>query len=238
LVNIPHQKLPYYRGGKNAWATRTIVGKRFTSTPVFTDLIQYLELNPTWTVPYSIATKDILPILKKDPDYLARKNMQLLTHTGHVVDPGTVDFQSISGGRFPYIIRQAPGDDNALGHVKFMFPNPYSVYLHDTPNRSLFGKEERALSYGCIRTEQPLHLAEVLLDNPEKWNGETISKVIASRKTTRVNLPKPYPIIIQYWTHFTEEYETAYFFTDIYHRDPPVLQGLNAPVIAPSHPGR
>ena len=140
----------------------------------------------------------------------------------------SIAWDSYSGDDFPYQLRQEPGPTNALGRVKFMFPNPHLVYLHDTPSKSLFERENRAFSSGCIRIEKPLELAEFLLNDPVNWNREKIMEVIESGQSLTVRLPRPVPVLLLYSTAWVEEDGTVYFTRDIYGRDQAVLEGLDS----------
>ncbi|MCK5468518.1 MAG: L,D-transpeptidase family protein, partial [Cyclobacteriaceae bacterium] len=162
LVNIADYNLYIFSKGIIDYSSRVVVGKEYHKTPVFTSDIKYVVFNPTWTIPYSIATKETLPRLKRDPQYLQNRNMTLLRN-GREIDPETIDFSAYSTSNFPFTIRQEPGDFNALGRVKFIFPNKYSVYLHDTPSKSYFNRTQRTFSHGCVRVHNPLNLAEQLL---------------------------------------------------------------------------
>lgn len=215
-------------GGEIIWSTRAQVGKPYRKTPVFRDRIRYLEVNPTWTVPPTILRNDILPKVAANPVYLQQKDMQVLTHDGRPVDPTTVDWSQYPQKPFPYLLRQNPGPGNALGRIKFMFPNKYAVYLHDTPSRGLFERDQRAFSSGCIRIEHPFQLAEMLLDDP-KWTQASIEDVVASKRTTRINMADPLTVILMYWTVNNAPDGRAVFKRDIYDRDAAVLAGLNKP---------
>jgi murein L,D-transpeptidase YcbB/YkuD len=153
VVNIASFQLYHVRRGEIVWRTRVQVGRPYRQTPVFRAELTYLVFNPTWTVPPTIFREDILPELRRDPGYLAARHIEVIDAAGKRVDPQTVDW---SGRSFPYRLVQTPGADNALGRLKFMFPNEYSVYLHDTPSRDLFERSSRAFSSGCIRVENPL----------------------------------------------------------------------------------
>jgi murein L,D-transpeptidase YcbB/YkuD len=193
---------------------------------VFKGAISYLEFNPSWTIPPGIIKRSILPGLKKDPGYLDKKGYQLLTLEGAPVDPKAIDWNAIRG--FPYLVRQPPGRDNALGLVKFMFPNPHFVFLHDTNHRDLFDQSRRTFSSGCVRVRNPLDLAERLLTGQNGWSRAKIDKVITSGKTTRVDLQKPMRIIINYGTaRVAEKGGPVQFLPDIYDRDATVLAALN-----------
>lgn len=208
------------------WQARAQVGRPYRDTPVFRDSVRYLEFNPTWTVPQTILREDILPRLKRDPGYLDERNMQVLSFSRKPVDASTIDWQSVSADHFPYLLRQEPGPDNALGRVKFMFPNAHAIYIHDTPSKSLFARSERAFSSGCIRVERPFELAELLLDDPERWDQQGIQQLLDSRLTQRVNLKQPLPVLILYWTAEADADGRVHFRRDVYDRDAPVLEAL------------
>ena len=228
IVDIAGFEVSYRREGKIIWSTRAQVGTPYRKTPVFRDRIRYLEVNPTWTVPPTILRNDILPKLAANPGYLQQKDMQVLTHDGKPVDPTTVDWNQYPQKTFPYLLRQNPGPANALGRIKFMFPNKYAVYLHDTPSRSLFERDQRAFSSGCIRIQHPFQLAEALLDDP-KWTQASIEEIVASKRTTRINMADPVTVILMYWTVNNTPDGRAVFKRDIYDRDAAVLAGLNEP---------
>ena len=210
------------------WREPVQIGKNYTQTPVFSDEIQYLEFNPTWTIPPGILRRIVIPGLKKDPDYLDKKGYQLLTLQGEPVDPQTVDWANLKG--FPYIVRQPPGPTNALGLVKFMFPNPHFVYLHDTSARGLFDRSKRTFSSGCVRVRNPMDLAERLLAGQQGWTRDKIDAVIASGKTTRVNLERRLRILIVYNTaRLPIDDDQMHFRPDIYDRDAKVLAALDGP---------
>jgi murein L,D-transpeptidase YcbB/YkuD len=229
LVDIAGFRATYYRDGDAIWSSRVQVGRPFRRTPVFRDEIQYLEINPTWTVPPGILEKDLLPAIRADHGYLERKEMEVVDHrTGRRVEPLSIDWEETTAARFPYRIVQQPGPRNALGRIKFMFPNPYYVFLHDTPSRALFERTNRAFSSGCIRVEKPFELAELLLRNPAEWSLERIVAAVDSMETRRVNLPERVPVVLLYWTVSFEEDGAARFKTDLYDRDAPILEALEA----------
>ena len=209
------------------FTTRVVVGRPYRKTPTFRSAIRYLVLNPTWTVPPSILRKDILPAVRKNRGYLAAKKLRVIDARGLEVDPRTLDWAAAAAGRFPYQLRQDPGPDNSLGRIKFMFPNSHAVYLHDTPARELFGKTERAFSSGCIRVEDPLRLAVLLLDDPVTWSREALEQAIATGATRTVTLRAPVPVILMYWTLDVDPDGTVFFKRDLYARDPAVLVALD-----------
>jgi murein L,D-transpeptidase YcbB/YkuD len=227
IVDIAGFNARLFRDGKVVWDEPAQVGKPYRSTPVFREDMTYLELNPTWTIPPTILAKDILPRVKKDPSYLQQKNMQVLTRDGKIVDPNSIDWSSISARGFPYIIRQTPGPHNALGRVKFMFPNPHFVYLHDTPSKALFNRSSRAFSSGCIRVRNPYRLAELLLQDEDNWSLEKVEAAIDTLKQQRVNLSESVPVLLLYWTVNVGADGSVYFRDDIYQRDAKVLTGLD-----------
>jgi murein L,D-transpeptidase YcbB/YkuD len=154
--------------------------------------------------------------------------MRVLTHDGRRVDPATIDWKQYPQKPFPYLLRQNPGPGNALGRIKFMFPNKHLVYLHDTPSRNLFERDQRAFSSGCIRVQRPFELAELLLDDPQ-WTQARIEDLVASKQTTRINLSDPVAVVLMYWTVSTADDGGLVFKTDVYDRDAAVLAGLNEP---------
>jgi murein L,D-transpeptidase YcbB/YkuD len=224
VVDIAGFQVYWIKDNEIIWQEQVQVGKEYTQTPVFKDRIRYLDFNPTWTIPPGILKRSILPKLKKNPNYLEQQGYLLLTQDGKAVDPATVNWQTLKG--FPYIVRQPPGPNNALGLVKFMFPNPHYVFLHDTNHRELFDQTRRSFSSGCVRVRNPFDLAERLLAGQADWDRARIEQVVASGKTTRVNLKRPLRILIAYNTAMATP-DQVYFKPDIYQRDAPVLTALN-----------
>lgn len=214
--------------GEIIWNSRVQVGRPYRKTPIFKKRIQYVEFNPTWTVPPGILRRDVLPAIKRDPNYLKAANFQVIDHNGRSVNPNSIDWSKYPEQRFPYMLRQDPGPNNAVGLVKFMFPNKHLVYLHDTPSKSFFERTERAFSSGCIRVENPFELAELLLNDPDKWSRDDIMKVIESQRTRAVHLSEPIPVMLLYWTADVDENGKVMFKKDLYERDQAVLDALNA----------
>ncbi len=227
VVNIAGFNVRRIINDSTVFYSRVIVGKHYHESPIFDGRITYIELNPTWTLPYSIATKETLPKIKKNPNYLSEKYMIVLDRSGNELDPSSIDFKSLSGKNFPYTFRQKAGPHNALGQVKFMFPNKYAVYLHDTPSRSLFSREKRAFSHGCIRLDKKWELFLNLMGGD--WNKERIEEIVKSEKTTIVKLKKPIEILLLYWTAGADKQDNLYFNEDVYDRDHAVLEQLNKP---------
>jgi len=229
IVNIAGGNVFGYDHGELAWSGRAIVGKPYRATPVFKAEMTYLVFNPTWTVPPTILRKDVLPKLRTDPAYLANHEMDVVDGNGRIVDPATIQWQSVQAGSFPYALRQRAGPKNPLGRVKFMFPNPYSVYLHDTSAPELFGRAEHTFSSGCIRVENPRSLAEWVLSDAQRWSAAAIAQEIDSGATETVLLQTPLTVMLLYWTVAFDDSGKPIFLKDVYNRDAPVLRSLEAP---------
>lgn len=216
LVNVPAYQLQVMEGEKPALAMRVIVGRPQTRTPLFSDEMTYVVFSPYWNIPSSILRHETLPQVAKDPDYLARNNIEVVgTSGGEVIDPEGIDWSDASEMK-GLRLRQVPGDGNALGLVKFVFPNPFDVYLHDTPSRGFFLRAQRALSHGCIRVENPLALAEYLLGDQTQWTGERISAAMHAGTEQAVTLKKKLPVHIGYWTAWVEPDGSVTYTADPY----------------------
>lgn len=226
LVNIAAFKAMYVENNKIRFVTNVQVGKPYTGTPVFKDRLEYIEFNPTWTVPWSIVKSSIIPHMKKDHGYLEKHHFDLLDKAGNKLNPASVDYSSISNSNFPYMVRQRPGTWNSLGVVKFIFPNKYSVFMHDTPSKALFERSERAFSHGCIRTQNPLDLAEMLLEGTA-YDQAKIDETLQSGETMRAVPSKTIDVMLLYWTVGYGENKSLIFYKDIYKRDNKVLDELN-----------
>jgi murein L,D-transpeptidase YcbB/YkuD len=229
MVNIASAEVNLIRGLEFVWTSRVQVGKNYRQTPVFKDELEYLVFNPTWTVPPTILRQDVVPKLLADPaGYLTQKNMDLLDRDGRIVDLETVDFSTLGPRNFPYIVRQRPGPWNALGMVKFIFPNPHFVFLHDTPSRELFERADRAFSSGCVRVQDPFVFAELLFNEPDKWNQVAFQEILDSKQIRTVHLKKPIPVFLLYLTADVDGAGRPRFFDDIYGRDEVLLNALDA----------
>lgn len=229
-VNIAAFETEVWDQGRVAMNMRSIVGRQYRMTPSFNSTMRYLVLAPYWHVPPTIAAVDKLPLIRQDPGYVSQSRMTLFSAaTNTPVDPATIDWTGVTGPDFnrQYRLRQDPGPANALGNVKFMFPNRHNVYLHDTPQRELFAQAERGFSSGCIRLENPLELAEYLLSDQLEWNPDRIRQVVAQGQERSVNLREPVPVYLLYFTAFVEDDGTVHFRSDIYGRDGAVLNALN-----------
>ena len=230
-VNIAAFETEVWDRGRLAMHLRSIVGRQYRMSPSFTGSMRYLVLAPYWHVPPRIAAVDKLPEIQRDPGYLARQRFTLLdAATNQPVDPGTVDWAAVSGPSFNanYRLRQDPGPLNALGNVKFMFPNRHNVYLHDTPQRELFARTRRDFSSGCIRIENPMELARFLLSDDPSWTPERIRQVVDGGVERTVNLPEPVPVHLLYLTAYVEADGRVHFRTDLYGRDAIVLTALDS----------
>jgi murein L,D-transpeptidase YcbB/YkuD len=229
LVDVAGFYVSYFRNDEPVWTSKVIVGRPYRETPIFRSTITYVVFNPTWTIPPGILVKDKLPVIKKDPGYLKRNNIRVIDSSGREVNPSSVNWSRYGAGRLPpYTLRQDPGDDNALGLVKIMFPNKYSVYLHDTPSKSLFDKDERTFSSGCIRVQKAFELAELVLDDPARWNQASMAEVVKAGTMKTINLAKPVPVLLLYWTAQPTADGQVLFRNDIYGRDPPTLAALDS----------
>jgi len=232
VVNIAGFEAAAGQPGKFDVRMPVIVGKAYHKTPVFSDTIKYVDFNPFWNVPNSIARNEMLPKLKKNPDYLGTKNMRIFQGwdpDSPELDPTTIDWSNVSKKDMNrYRIRQDPGPDNALGTLKIIFPNKYNVYLHDTPSHGLFKQERRAFSHGCIRMGRPAEMAAWVLGGEEKgWNVARVNEIVTSRKRQVVSLDKPMPVYILYRTVFVDpDDNTLYFYEDIYGRDQLLAKAL------------
>ncbi len=213
-VNVAGFDLGVYEDDRQVMQMAVIVGKEGWGTPFFSDKLQYIILNPYWNVPPSIAVDDILPKVKSDPSYLSRNEFELAG--GGAPHEDAVDWSQISATNLPFRFRQRPGPANPLGRIKFMFPNQFNVYLHDTPSKALFRRTDRAFSHGCIRIEKPFELATYLLRSRPEWSSDHIRAAIDSLRNQRVNLPAPVPVYILYWTASVDDLDQINFYQDIY----------------------
>lgn len=202
IVNIPEFKLHVLADTGKVFEMRIVVGKAGTNTVVFNDLLQYIVFSPYWNVPASIVRNEILPAMHRNPGYLVRKNME----------------QTGTAGGLP-IIRQKPGGSNSLGLVKFLFPNSYNIYFHDTPSKSLFGQDKRAFSHGCIRLAEPVKMAQWLLRDQPLWTIEKISEAMHQSKEKWVPVKQPVPVFISYFTAWVDRDGLLHFRDDIYGHD-------------------
>lgn len=229
VVDIAGYKVSYYRDGQRLWRSRVQVGKPFRSTPIFQAQITYITFNPTWTVPPTILAKDILPKIRKNPGYLAANRIRVLNAQGAVIPVSSVDWTSPRG----ITLRQDSGPDNSLGRVVIRFPNPYAVYLHDTPHKDLFSSEQRATSSGCIRVENPLQLVQMLFNDPVNWSAAAIDAKLQTTTTENVTLPTKVPLLLAYWTVDLNDDGRITYKNDVYGHDAALLGALDTPPSMP-----
>jgi len=230
-INIANFEMELIEAGERIMSMRVMVGKDYRRTPVFSDVMTYLVINPYWNVPRSLAVQDKLPLIKKDPDYLAEQRMRVLDGWGadaRELDPSTIDWSEITPETFRWRLRQDPGPWNALGNIKFMLPNKFNVYLHDTPFRDAFDQPDRALSSGCIRLEKPVELAEYLLRGYPEWTRPAIIAAVESGEEKTVRLLEPIPVHMLYCTAWVEDSGEVHFRRDIYGRDSAVADALRS----------
>jgi len=231
LVNIANYRLYSYAASELEFSMPVIVGKLQHQTPVFSDRIKYLELNPYWNVPPSIAINEELPELKKNPDYLVEKNIRLFSNwqeDGVELDSTVIDWSLVSPSEMAgFKLRQEPGPANALGRVKFVFPNRYSVYLHDTPSKKLFSEQTRSFSHGCIRVSEPEKLAVFLIDGAgREWDRTRVNDLINLGKRKVLRIRPPIPVHITYQTAWVDKDDQIVFNGDVYGRDEKLYNAL------------
>jgi murein L,D-transpeptidase YcbB/YkuD len=232
-VNIPAFHLSVHESDQIPLEMKVIVGSAENRTPVLDSQIEYLVFSPYWNIPLSIATKELLPKIRKDPNFLQKEQMEVVRVSGNsvkTVDPSNINWSAISDGS-QYQLRQRPGASNALGLVKFIFPNRYSVYLHDTPGDNLFDRLTRTLSHGCVRIEKPTEFAAYLLKGQPDWTAERIEQAMHAAREKHVKLKIPVPVHLLYWTAWADADGTVHFRDDVYRYDQ-VQRGLSAPIRA------
>ena len=236
MVNTANFELDIIENGESVASSRAIVGKKKRPTPALSQKITYMELNPYWNIPHKIATDDILPNIKEDPNYLKIKNIRIFENWENgakEINPESIEWDTVTKENFAYKLRQDPANSNALGHIKFIFPNEFSIYLHGTPARELFNKTKRTFSSGCIRIEKPIELAAYLLTDNSKWSYEKLTDAVSSKKTRTIFLSDPMNIHILYWTAWVDEDGTVNFRDDIYGRDRQLNIALNEKLHTP-----
>jgi len=228
LVNIPAFQMQVVEAGRVTRTMRTIVGKQDRPTPALASVMTYLEINPYWHVPDKIAREDLLPKIQANPSYLTRQRFRIFdgwAESARELDPGAIDWSSLSADYFPFRLRQEPAGRNALGRVKFMFPNDVSVYIHDTPSKGLFRKPSRPFSSGCVRVEEPLALVSLLLSR-QGWDQERLAAAVASNERQIVILDEPVPVYLVYMTAWAGAPGEIHFQKDIYGRDQTLAASL------------
>jgi L,D-transpeptidase YcbB len=227
-VNLPDFNARIIDHGRIVFETRVVIGKNVPDqrSPEFSDTMEHMVINPSWGVPRSIIVKEYLPLLQANPN--AVSHLQVIDGRGRVVPRGAVNFAAYSARTFPFGLRQPPSDDNALGLVKFMFPNPYNIYLHDTPSKSLFAKEVRAYSHGCIRVADPFDLAHALLSVQSKAAEAEFDAHLKTGDETTVKLLSGVPVHLVYFTAYPGAKGRISYRRDIYGRDAALFETLSA----------
>ncbi len=224
IVNIPEYQLQVIKNNQLLWKTNVIVGKEAKRTSVFRGTISSIILNPYWNIPISIINEEILPKIKQNSKYLENNNMEVRAGK-KAIDASAIDWNTYTKN-IPYLIRQKPGKDNALGKIKFLFPNNFDIYLHDTPVKELFNQTHRDFSHGCIRVENPKKLALYLLQKNTLWNEEKINLVLENNQETRIELKPKMPIYIVYFTAWVDENNNLNFRNDIYNLDEQLAKNI------------
>jgi len=219
IANIPSQEVKVIENGKVTFYTKAIFGKLQRKSPTLSSVIHTVKLNPDWTAPVKIAAIDEVKRERANPGFLEAKGFTIYDRSGNVVSPNSIDRHSVGPGNFPYTLRQAPGPENALGPVKFDFPNDHSVFIHGTPTVKLFDKQDRFFSSGCVRTQQPIELAKFVLKDDPEWPASRIDDVLKTAKTTLVKLKEPLPVHITYVTAWVDEDGVMQFRKDAYGYD-------------------
>lgn len=224
-VNIADQTLKVVRNGLTIHQTRVVVGKPKYKTPIFSHAISYAEVNPTWTIPRSIALKTYLPMLQRDPTEVMRRGIRVF-HGNREIDPRSIIWSTVKPRFFNFTLQQRPGRNNALGGVKYMFPNRHAIYLHDTPSKHLFSRSGRAFSHGCIRVENPFDFGDLLFKD-EGWDKDRLMKLRSkSTNPQRINLSNKVPVHLRYFTAFVDAADTVQFRFDIYGNDARLIEAL------------
>ncbi|NIQ97874.1 MAG: L,D-transpeptidase family protein [Desulfuromonadales bacterium] len=229
LINMAAFELQAIENHESKMKMRVIVGKSYRSTPAFAEEMTHMVLNPYWKIPTKIAVEDLLPRINDNPGILAKLGIKVFDswrRGARELDPQAVDWSQLGEDFFPLQLRQDPGPANALGRIKFIFPNQFAVYMHDTPHRHLFEKTVRTFSSGCIRVERPMTLAEYLMRGDLFWNDYALFEAVQSKENMAIALPEPVPVYLVYWTAWAERDGTVHFRNDVYERDESLISDL------------
>jgi murein L,D-transpeptidase YcbB/YkuD len=229
IVNIADFKLWVTENRRRVLDMRVVVGRPYRRTPVFSAKMTFMVINPYWNIPQSLAIKDVLPKIQKNIHYIEQQKIKIFkdwSENAVEIDPETIAWNKIDPENFTYKLRQEPGPRNVLGRMKFIFPNKFAVYLHDTPNRSLFKENNRDFSSGCIRVEEPISLAVYLLQDDPSWTRERLMETIENKTPQIVGLKRPLTVHLQYWTAWVDETSRLNFRHDVYDRDRPLDRAL------------
>ncbi|NJW51896.1 L,D-transpeptidase family protein [Salinimicrobium oceani] len=225
LINIPNFKLAVVKDGDTVREHNVVAGAKERQTPIFSDTLDHLVINPTWTVPPTIKSQDIIPKIAANPGYLRSKNMEVTGPNGERVNPSSVDWSSDEA--MSYTFTQVAGPSNPLGRVKIMYPNQYLIYLHDTPAKALFNQTDRAESSGCVRVENAVDLSAYVVNDQSEWTKERIEEIIQTNETTVVKIDQPIQVHHFYWTAWRAGGETV-FINDVYELDKKIYSQLTA----------
>lgn len=228
FVNQASFYLDVINNNRTVWQTRVVVGKPKNQTSFFIDKMKTVVFNPYWGVPQSIITKEMLPRLQANPGYLDQKGFEVYNSRGRKVSSSSIDWYNYGGSRVPFSIRQPPSGRNALGKIKFLFPNKHAIYMHDTPSKHLFSRSSRAFSHGCVRVKNPSKLAENLLG----WSPTRIDQKIAAGKNSAISLKRTIPVYLAYFTAWPDQTGKIRYYSDIYGRDRLIDRALNKLVVA------
>ena len=227
LVNQPNFHAYFKSRNEKVWQSRVVIGLPSNQTAEFNDTMTHMVVNPTWHVPKSIAVDEYLPLIQSDPNFLTDNEMVLMVRgTDTIIDSNLIDMQAFTADNFPFLIKQIPSNINALGLVKFMFPNKFSIYMHDTPMKDLFFKDERTFSHGCIRLQEPFQFAYSLLRDQEVEPEKKFQEVLEKEEETYINLSRNIPVYITYRTVFFDEFGQIHYRADVYGRDALVYMAL------------
>ena len=227
LVNQPNFHAYFKSRNEKVWQSRVVIGLPSNQTAEFNDTMTHMVVNPTWHVPKSIAIDEYLPLIQSDPNFLTDNEMVLMVRgTDTIIDSNLIDMQAFTPDNFPFLIKQIPSNINALGLVKFMFPNKFSIYMHDTPMKDLFFKDERTFSHGCIRLQEPFQFAYSLLRDQEVEPEKKFQEVLEKEEETYINLSRNIPVYITYRTVFFDEFGQIHYRADVYGRDALVYMAL------------
>ena len=218
LINIPEYKLHVFKNKKIFWQTNVVVGLEAKQTAIFKGNISRIMLNPYWNIPNSIINTEILPALKRNSNYLSKNNMEVVSNDGKILNASNINWNKYSKN-VPFVIRQKPGKDNALGEMKFLFPNNFNIYLHDTPSKELFDRNKRDFSHGCIRVENPKKLLMYLLESDKTWTQEKVEEVLKTDIETGISIKPNMPVYIVYFTAWVDYKGNLNFRNDIYNLD-------------------
>ena len=228
-VNVPAFDLSVIEDLQTVMSMRVVAGRHYRRTPVFSGLMDHLVINPDWNIPTRIAVQDILPKARKDPAYLSREKIRVFeswSRDAAELDPNGIDWARVTAEDFRYKLKKDPGPHNDLGRVKFLFPNKFDVYLHDTPAKRLFERSMRGFSSGCIRVEKPLDLAEYVLRSSPGWSRDAVSAAIDAGQLRTIGLGRKIPVHLIYMTASVDSEGRVLFWQDIYGRDPVLDRAL------------